>query len=368
MTQILNCFIHSHRGIFRSVVPLAATLSLSLCAGTAWGVKTSGSTYATKTGGPALTTDSDTHTMTHASSAASSSRSDAASAVLPNSHAQSWATAKIVGGVLSKTASGKTWFEAGNDSKAATWYSYASGTTLKVNSAAASVNVRLIIRNTADPLLIDPVDGPLDLPPLLSSNGEPMNSPMQDPHQQLYVDEVGSPNPDFLRFFVDLRSSVTQGATQQLINGSATVGVGTLDQSFHDDLNNVDLPIFSNPTIVNNRHTFNIDQDFGVTFPVLANQPFDLKTDLFMTLGYPQALQDLQNGLLPLIDPGQVTPATLGSTPPVGGGGSLIVLFEILDSGATLEIVPEPSSALLALMSVAGLAAFRRRKMVNPKS
>ncbi len=382
-THASTSFIHGRRGRWRTFLATVAAASVWLCtSSSAWAVSTSGSTYASKATGPAPLTDSDSHSAGNPTSASSSSRSDANSTSL-NSHAQSWATAKIVGGVLTKTASGKTFVEAGNDTKTGTWYSYASGTTLQVNSAVVQpVQMLLRISRATSPAILGLDERPQDTNPLLPSMPEPFDalsdSLIPNPHQQLYVDSIGSlpgnPNPSFFDIFVDLKSSFSQGGPKTpLLNGSAIVDHEVNNVAFNQsfvDVNGLPRDVFTAQPPVSmdgvNRHFFNVEADVVVPFQVQTNSPFDVQTDMYLTMGYPDGLAHPFDPIIEaLLLPTDFGP---GLPRPVGGAGSLIVELLIdpnqqnIGQFGPLTIVPEPSSALLALMSVAGLAAFRRRR------
>jgi MYXO-CTERM domain-containing protein len=169
-----------------------------------------------------------------------------------------------------------------------------------------------------------------------------------------------------LTFDVDLRSTFDQGPThQELINGHATATDQNMNQNFLAGATGVE--VFSpNATIIpgpiGNRALYTVPNDVSVQFTVNTNQPFDVRTNLFMTMGYPAGLADPDQPINPLLLPPE---ATIGGAFPAGGAGSLIVLLEVLDIGAELVVIPEPSAAILALMSAAGLAAFRRRRSLR---
>jgi hypothetical protein len=359
-----------HLGNFQTCrrfsIVVVAGIGLLLCGERAWAVKTSGSSFASRNSGAVGSTDTDSHTATNATSASSQSRSDVSSTAL-NSHAQSWATAKLVGGVLTKTASGKTWVETpGNDAKAGTWYAYSSGTKLQVNGADGQVEMQLVIRQT------NSIDPSVDESPFAGS-------PLPDAHQGVYIDNLGPSTPAGWNFMLDLKSSFSQDAvgSGNLITGNATIARG--GTGF--DITNQNFQVGSTPgveilsrvpdsTVGGSpipRNNFQVTNDISAPFTVMANLDFDVDTRLFTTMGFPRGIGsptfDVENGA-----PIEYTPTELAALEAnfgtldraVGGAGSFIVELRVLSPNYSLNIVPEPSAAFLALMSLGGLGAFRR--------
>ena len=368
MSRHLNNFRFGHTRL-RRLSLVVVGVGVLMCGERAWGVKTSGSSFASRNSGAVGSTDSDSHTATNATNASSQSRSDVSSTAV-NSHAQSWATAKLVGGVLTKTASGKTWVETpGNDSKTGTWYAYSSGTKLQVNGADGPVEMQLIIRQT------NSIDPSIDASPFAGS-------PLPDAHQGVYIDNLGTSTPAGWNFMLDLKSSFSQAAVGggNLITGNATLTHG--GTGF--ELTNQNFQVGSTPgiqlisrvgdTTVGGspipRNNFQVTNDVSAPFTVMANMDFDVDTELFTTMGFPRAILsptfDVENGALIEYTPGELDAldADFGTLDRVvGGAGSFIVELRILSPNYSLNIVPEPSAAFLTLTGLAGLAAFRRRRL-----
>ena len=271
----------------------------------------------------------------------------------PTGHAQSWASAKLVGNSLVKTTGGYGWVDGVNPSEYFVWSSFASGTELMVTGAPVGTPVSFSL------VLPAINDGPDNLRPATLPDPP---FPVGDQPAQLFFTESAGRDAAFFDVSVSLDASVTQKGTLGDVDISLFSGDATLQRdgslqtrgSFAaveiDDVAGVP----SGKAILTEFRT--------PTFQVEAGVPFDLVMDLRMTMGDPDAL----------IDPATQAADQQIFTQYMGtnfdqlafGGGSFVVRLE-MEPGAgnlTLTVVPEPGSLGLALAGLIALAGFVRRR------
>ena len=352
-THALTSLLHGRGRLLTVFTAIAVNVLFSTSA--AWAVSTSGSAYAKQLQPP--TTNNPT-TRNHsagpsATSVNSNSRADARGATVDaghtsptvdsKTHSISSASATVSGVTVTKTATGNSWVEAGANAKSYSWTAFATGTRLVAAGPDGLVNYQFVIPSLNNSTAIDDFHPA----PYQDNPGDPNDvadpASMNHIKQSLFTDDTGLPTqPSFFDVFVDLQVRVQQpGLDDQLFSGSATLTRNNLVPT--GDF----LGVFG-VDVQGNRTTATVLNDVvinGSPVGLQANVPFELTMNLLVRSG------DMGTPLDDSIPDGLF-----------GSSGSLISQFRLLTTSHTLQVVPEPSSALLALMSVAGLAAFRRRK------
>ena len=275
----------------------------------------------------------------------------------PTGHAQSWASAKLIGGVLTKTTGGYGWVDGTPGvSEYFAWSAFASGTKLIVGGAPTGdpVNLEFVLpgRNS------DPDD--------LRPSTLPMRPPaLANPQSQLLFNNttfVGQ-NAPFFDVKVSLVARVVQnGVSRDLFTGDATL-TSTGAIQINGDFNQVGL---ENDPVDTKGISF--QNDFIVPIQVEAGVPFDLQMDLRMSMGDPDMLIDVATqpldkeifigykGLVFTQQPDQNL---------ARGGGSFVIQLGVPrgnTEGLTLAEIPEPGTLGLALAGLIGLLGFARRR------
>lgn len=273
----------------------------------------------------------------------------------PTGHAQSWASAKLVGNSLVKTTGGYGWVDGANPSEYFVWSSFASGTELMVTGAPTGTPVSFSL------VLPASATNPDDLRPGFA--GAPRPGVIDDPPSQLFFNNSRGRDAEFFDVKISLDARVVQDGTRDDIDLALFNGDATLERDGQQIRTNGDFNQVGFDNDPGGLPGFSLATEFRTpTFQVEANVPFDLVMDLRMSMGDPDALID------PATQPvnQQIFTQYMGTDfdQLAFGGGSFVVRLE-MEPGAgnlTLTAVPEPGSLGLALAGLIALAGFVRRR------
>jgi hypothetical protein len=336
---------------------VAIGLTLAGSAEKASAVSVTTSTYAKDTGGPVAPNPSvkGPTTINHATSAVASMKSDTARA-----HATANATSKVVGGVITKSASGSGWVDATAptfNTKSFSWSAVASGTQFVAQTIAPGGPTRVPFS----------INFPANDDPTFDY-GFPTDGSFQNafgganPPAQGVVRRNAGIDPGVLATIpasmteptLDVRIVVIQ---QGVIDQTLFAGTAT----FRNNTGNTVDFTGSFLTLGVNSQTI-LDAATGTARTFLTNLPkldfavdpdkeFELLVDIRLAVGDPTAA-------VPEFDfPGTMSgnfgvSAAFASTPTMNDTQHF-----------QLTVVPEPASVVLAALALGGAALLRRRKV-----
>jgi hypothetical protein len=361
---------------FGATVCFSALVLLALTSSTARAVVITGSTYASDTGDPHLPTSpqSKAFNIGNPTSASSSIRSD-----VTYSHAQASATATVTASGVVKSTSGRAWLDTTPNlpdtslynSRGDLWNASATGTQLVVNGPSGqSVPFSFFIPGTT---LVPAVQFP---PNTLPTDPQNVMQPRQTGQQGFFADNGnlnGNPAP-------------LSGVFKQYVQVDANlqiIGQAVPFLTFHGGLiyNPADNTVsgtgdFTSPAtaaqkleILNGTGPiYNITlPDISIPTSIPTNTPFDALIDMHMSMGDPSFNFDGNNpaATLPAGFPSDtsILPNGVG---PIGGGGSFVVELLMTDTTGrfNVQVVPEPSTIVLAAFAGLGVLLARRRRCI----
>jgi hypothetical protein len=281
-----------------------------------------------------------------------------------SAHAQSWASAKLIGGVLTKTTGGYGWVDGANPSEYFVWSAFASGTELIVTGPGLNigddVNLEFVIP------VFDP--GADDGRPTFPPESRRPNA-IADPPSQVFFTENTFRNDPFFNVTLSLNAGVIQGgaAPQPLFRGEATLQSNG-QVLFSDPGNNDFEGLFATEDTFPGGNSIQVATRIPVT--VKAGQPFDLLLDLRMSMGDPTGIFDPDPATAEQTpDPGQIftqyAPDLAALKPVAFGGGSFVVQLRVPNGnplGYKFAEVPEPGTLSLAIAGLIGLLGCRWRR------
>lgn len=334
------------------VVALALSLAVSVDSASAVSVTTS--TYA-KDAGPVVPNPNvkGPTTVTNATSATASMKSDTARA-----HATAAATSKVVGGVVTKTASGSGYVDAAPsptyDTKSFSWSAVASGTQLvarTTNSAGAPAGapVRVAFPAFDDPT-VDygfPTDGSFQAafggaaPPaqgIVRRNGgmgqsllDTVPTSMAEPVLKvtIFVSQPGTIDQTLFDGTATFKNDLNQSVA---FTGSFLTAIGVAHPTD---------PSGALRTALTNLPRFD--------FNVKPDDPFELLIDVTFSLGDPTLAAQADFDF----------PDTMSQNFGAAGGFSANAFLMDTDH-FQLQVVPEPSTILLGVLGSMGMIGLRR--------
>jgi hypothetical protein len=315
----------SHR--FRILIWLAGLVAVGSSAGPAWAVSVVTHTFATDTNDPQMPScpvySLISEYKTDPTSVTSSIRSDTTRA-----HSQAWATAKITGSGLTKSASGTGWVDPGvpgYDLKGFSWSSEASGTQMIVSGPGPTATFQFSIPSAASLTLADTGYPSSFIDPLFPS------PTLQSLRRNPCPDTLPSDQASMYDITFSVQASVQQNNPGNPINYTFLNGGFTISSSGR-------VAAFGQPPQVGiNDPTGNLACQFTsmTSAPVTLQTgvPFTVSMDFTMQLGSGSATH------------GAGFPTTL--TNPIGSGGSFTMNFNLMpnQSGYTVAGILPPVSS-----------------------